>query len=43
MRKFFTYICAAVAVVAVFVVLFSLVGVSVFLLPLLGGAFTAKK
>lgn len=29
MRKIFTYICAAVAVVAVFVVLFSLVGVGV--------------
>ena len=43
MRKIFTYICAAVVVVVVFVVLFSLVGVGVFLLPLLGGAFTAKK
>ena len=29
MRKIFTYICAAVAEVAVFVVLFSLVGVGV--------------
>lgn len=43
MRKFFVYICAVVVVVVVFAVLFSLVGVGVFLLPLLGGAFTAKK
>lgn len=42
MRKIFAYIRAAVVVVVVFAVLFSLVGVGVFLLPLLGGAFTAK-
>jgi len=42
MRKTAKYIIAALAVAAVCVVLFSLVGVGVFLLPLLGGAFTAK-
>ena len=42
MRKIFAYICAVVVVVVVFAVLFSLVGVGVFLLPLLGGAFTAN-
>lgn len=40
MKKIIKYIIAAVAVVAVFVVLFALLGVGVFLLPLLGGAFT---
>ena len=42
MRKIIKYIIAAVAVAATCVVLFSLVGVGVFLLPLIGGAFTAK-
>lgn len=42
MKKIFKYIIAAVAVAAVGVTLFSLIGVGVFLLPLLGGAFTAK-
>lgn len=40
MKKIIKYIIAAVAVVSVFVVLFALLGVSVFLLPLIGGAFT---
>lgn len=40
MKKIAKYIIVAVAVVSVCVVLFSLLGVSVFLLPLLGGAFT---
>ena len=40
MKKAIKYIIAAVAVVATCAVLFSLVGVGVFLLPLLGGAFT---
>nr|DAI31042.1 MAG TPA: syntaxin-1A [Caudoviricetes sp.] len=40
MKKIIKYIIAAVAVVSVFVVLFALLGVGVFLLPLLGGAFT---
>lgn len=42
MKKIITYIIGAVAVAAIIVVLFSLVGVGVFLLPLIGGAFTAK-
>lgn len=40
MKTIIKYIIAAVAVVSVFVVLFALLGVGVFLLPLLGGAFT---
>ena len=39
MKKILKYIISAVAVVLVCVVLFSLLGVGVFLLPLLGGAF----
>lgn len=42
MKKIIKYIIAALVVTGVFVVLFSLVGVGVFLLPLIGGAFTAK-
>jgi len=42
MKKIIKYIVAAAAVVATCAVLFSLIGVGVFLLPLLGGAFTAK-
>lgn len=43
MKKIIKYIIAAVAVVSVFVVLFALLGVGVFLLPLLGGAFTKER
>lgn len=42
MKKIIKYIIAALVVAVVVVVLFSLVGVGVFLLPLIGGAFTAK-
>lgn len=42
MKKIIKYIIAALVGVSMFVVLFSLVGVGVFLLPLIGGAFTAK-
>lgn len=42
MKKIIKYIVAAVAVVATGAAWFSLIGVGVFLLPLLGGAFTAK-
>ena len=42
MKKIIKYIIGAVAVAAVIAVIFSLVGVGVFSLPLLGGAFTAK-
>lgn len=42
MKKIIKYIIGALVVACVFVVLFSLVGVGVFLLPLIGGAFTAK-
>lgn len=42
MKKIIKYIIAALVVVVVGVVLFSLIGVGVFLLPLIGGAFTAK-
>lgn len=42
MKKIIKYIIAALVVVSMVVVLFSLVGVGVFLLPLIGGAFTAK-
>lgn len=40
MKKAVKYIVAAVAIFAVCIVLFSSLGVGVFLLPLLGGAFT---
>lgn len=39
LKKIVTYTIAAIAVVGVCVVLFSLIGVAVFLLPLLAGAF----
>lgn len=42
MKKIIKYIIASLMVAVVVVVLFSLVGVGVFLLPLIGGAFTAK-
>lgn len=42
MKKVVKYIVAAVAVASVGVTLFSLIGVGVFLIPLLGGAFAAK-
>lgn len=42
MKKIIKYLFGAVAVAAIIVVIFSLVGFGVFLLPLLGGAFTAK-
>ena len=38
-KKIITYTIAALAVIGVGVVLFSLIGVAVFLLPLLAGAF----
>lgn len=42
MKKIIKYIIAALVVAVLGVVLFSLIGVGVFLLPLIGGAFTAK-
>lgn len=42
MKKIIKYIIGAVAVAAIIVVIFSLVGFGVFFLPLIGGAFTAK-
>lgn len=42
MKKIIKYTIAALAVVAAGVVLFSLLGVGFFLLPLIGGAFTVK-
>ena len=42
MKKIIKYIIGAVAVAAVIAVIFSLVGIGVFFLPLLGGVFTAK-
>lgn len=42
MKKIIKHIIAALIVVCMVVVLFSLVGVGVFLLPLIGGAFTEK-
>jgi hypothetical protein len=42
MKKIIKYIIAALVVAGMFVVFFSLLGVGVFLLPLIGGAFTAK-
>lgn len=42
MRNVVACVAAALAIVAVGVVLFSLLGAGVFLLPLIGGAFTAK-
>ena len=40
MKKIITYTFAVLAIVAVGVLLFSMLGAAVFLLPLLGGAFT---
>lgn len=42
MKKFLKYVIAVVTVAGIGIVLFSLIGAGVFLLPLLGGAFTAK-
>lgn len=42
MKKIIKYIIAALVVAVVGAILFSLIGVGVFLLPLIGGAFTAK-
>lgn len=42
MKKALTYTLAVLAIVAVCVVLFSLLGAAFFLLPLLGGAFAKK-
>lgn len=42
MKKIIKYIIAALVVAGMGVVLFSLIGVGVFLLPLIGRAFTAK-
>lgn len=39
MRKIITYTVAALVIVAVGVLLFSMLGAVVFFLPLLGGAF----
>lgn len=41
-KKTASYIIAALVVAGVVVVFFSLIGMGVFLLPLIGGAFTAK-
>ena len=43
MKKIFKYIIAALVIAGVCVVLFSFIGVGVFLLPLIGGAFAAHK
>lgn len=42
MKKIFKYVIAALVVAGVVVVLFSFIGVGVFLLPLIGGAFRSK-
>lgn len=42
MKKIIKYIIATFVVAGVVVVLFSLIGAGVFLLPLIGGAFIAK-
>lgn len=42
MKKVLAYIVAALTVVCMCIVLFSLFGAAVFFLPLLGGAFTNK-
>lgn len=42
MKKIFKYILAALVVSGVVIVLFSFIGVGVFLLPLIGGAFRSK-
>lgn len=43
MKKALTYTLAVLAIVAVCVVLFSLLGAVVYLLPPLGGAFAKKN
>ena len=43
MKKALTITAATVCAVVAGVLLFSLLGVAVFLLPLIGGAFTAAK
>ena len=43
MKKIFKYIIAALVVAGACVLICSLVGVGAFLLPLVGGAFTANK
>lgn len=43
MKKIFTYTLAALVIVVVGVLLFSMLGVAVFFLPLLGGAFAKKN
>ena len=43
MKKIIKYIIAALVVAGVCVVLFSFIGVGIFLLPLVGGAFAANK
>lgn len=43
MKKIFKFIIAALVVAGVAVVLFSFIGVGIFLLPLVGGAFAANK
>lgn len=42
MKKALTYIVAALAVVSMCIVLFSLFGAAVFFLPMLGGVLTSK-
>ena len=43
MKKIFTYTLAALVIVVVGVLLFSMLGAAVFFLPLLGGAFAKKN
>ena len=43
MKKTIKYIIAALVVAGVCVLFFSFIGVGVFLLPLVGGAFAANK
>ena len=43
MKKIIKYIIAALVVAGVAVLLFSFIGVGIFLLPLVGGAFAAHK
>lgn len=43
MKKIIKYIIAALVIAGACVLIFSFVGVGVFLLPLVGGAFAAHK
>lgn len=43
MKKIFKYIIAALVVAGACVLIFSLIGVGAFLLPLVSGAFVANK